>query len=164
MKIIAILLLIAGLSGCSSMPPSVKTAMEGKPLPSFDLLLMDSATHLNTNTIPSGTPFVLFFFSPYCPYCRAETEQVVADMKSLGNIHFYFLSSFPFDPIKQYYNQYQLKKYPNIILGQDYESYFGNYYKANGVPYMAFYDKEKKLKKAFIGNIDTKIIKEIAVE
>jgi protein-disulfide isomerase len=164
MKNILIPLLLTAISSCSNNPSALKTDLEGKSLPSFNFLLMDSTTQMNTNSIPYGKPFVLFFFSPYCPYCRAQTEQMIADMNVLSNIQFYFLSPFPFAPVKKYYAHYGLKKYANIILGQDYKNYIGSYFNANEVPYMALYDKEKRLKKVYIGNVGTGVIKDIAIK
>jgi hypothetical protein len=38
---------------------TTKTGMEGRLIPSFNLLLVDSATHLNTDDIPTGKPFIV---------------------------------------------------------------------------------------------------------
>ena len=162
MKNLFFLLISATLSGCFGRQPTVITGMEGKPLPSFNLLLMDSSTLFNTKNIPSDKPIVFFFFSPTCPYCRAQTEEMIDNIKSLSTIQFYMLSSFPFDDIKKYDEHYQLKKYSNITVGQDYNFYVSNYFKAPGIPYMAIYNKEKKLKQVLMGNVGTDLIRDIA--
>lgn len=164
MKKIFTFLLFISMTGCSDPVPSITTGLEGKPIPSFELLLMDSTTRLNTTNIPAGEPIVLFYFSPYCPYCRAQTQEIVDELKSLNHIRFYLLSNFPFHSVKQYYNHYQLKNYPNIIVGQDFAMYFERYFKASGVPYIAVYQKDKRLRQVLVGKVDTRVIKEIALE
>jgi thiol-disulfide isomerase/thioredoxin len=149
--------------GCYGKKPE-KTGQEGKPMPAFNVLLMDSTTKLNMGGIPAGNPVVILLFSPYCPYCRAETEEIIDDMKSLKNIRFYFLSNFPFDPIKQYAEHYRLDKYKNITVGQDYGVYLPQHFNVAGVPYIAIYSKDKKLKEVFIGKTDINEIKNIALE
>lgn len=164
MKLLFFLLLLVGLGACSSRVPSIITGFEGQPLPSFDLLLMDSITRLNTESIPVGKPIVLFLFSPDCPYCRAQTEEMTKNIKALSNIQVYLLSNFPFSTIKGYYHKYNLKTYPNITVVQDYDAYFANYYKVPGVPFIAIYNKEKKLKLVLLGEVDAGTIKELSLE
>ena len=154
MKSIAFYCLVICLLGCYEIPP-VKTGLEGKPLPFFNLLLIDSITHFNTKNIPAGKPTVLFFFSPDCPHCRALTKEIVSDMKTFKNVQFYILTSFPFELLKKYYDHYKLKNYSNITVGQDVASYFANYFKATGVPYIAIYSKEKRLKQVLVGKVST---------
>jgi protein-disulfide isomerase len=127
-------------------------------------MLMDSVSRLSTSNIPTGKPIVVFFFSPSCPYCRAQTEDLIKNIQSLGDIRFYLLAQLPFAPVRKYYTHYQLEKYTNITLGLDYETYFGKYYKANAVPYIAIFNKEKQLKHVLVGNVGSKTIKEIAFE
>lgn len=163
MKYLTALLIIAMLTGCFGQPVEL-SGLEGKPLPSFNLLLMDSSTRLNTSTVPAGQPAVFFYITPVCPYSRAQTEDIIANMKSLQHIRFYIVSNFPFNQIKNYFDHYQLKKYTNITVGQDYDSYFGNYFNVQAVPYMAIFDKEKKLKRVVTGKVGIDLVKNIALE
>lgn len=152
------------LLGCFGHQPTMTTGLEGKPLPTFNLLLTDSMTKIKTDNIPTGSPIVLFYFSPYCPYCKAQTETMINNMKSMQNIRFYFLSSFPLPLIRQYAEYYKLDKFSNIIVGQDYENYFGIYFKVPGVPYMAIYGKDKLLIQSLVGNVGYNLVKDIALK
>ena len=140
------------------------TDFYGSPLPSFNILLMDSATVLNTRNIPSGSPVVIFFFNPNCPYCKWETQNVIANIDSVKNIRFYMLSSYPFQSIKKYYIDFRLNRYKNITVAQDPKVFFGKYYKASSVPYIAIYNSNKTLKKIIPGNISTTQIENIIAE
>ena len=155
--------MLVSISGCFGKSP-VKTGLEGKLLPSFNLLLMDSTTLFNTNDIPEGKPIVLYFFDPDCPYCRAQTEEIITNMKSFMNVRFYIFSSFPFQQIKMYSDHYQLEFYSNIKIGRDSEFFFLNYFKATGVPYVAIYSKTKRLKQVLIGKTSITEIKKIVLE
>lgn len=150
--------------GCSEQQPAIITGLEGKPLPSFSFLLMDSTKRINTDSILSGKPTVLVYFSPYCPYCRAQTNEIIEGIKSLKNIQFFLLSDFPFNQVKQYYEQYKLSNYPNITVGKDLDSYFTKYFNASAVPYLAIYDADKRLKQVFMGKTEINEIKHVALE
>lgn len=149
---------------CFGKRPTITTGHEGKAMPSINLLLTDSVSYLNTKNIPNGEPIVLFYFSPHCPYCRSLTKEIITNIKNLEDIHFYMLSNFPLSYIKDYKDEYQLDKYHNITVAQDYEIYFSTYFKAPGVPCIAIYGKERKLKQVVMGKVSTSLIKDIAFE
>ncbi|WP_431213597.1 TlpA family protein disulfide reductase [Puia sp. P3] len=164
MKQTFVFLFLISLSACSEKRPTITTGFEGKLMPSFDLLLMDSTTHLNTNNIPPGKPVVLFYFSPFCPYCKAQTKSIISEISKVKDIRFYFFSNFPFENVKNYYKGYSFEKCSNITVAADYNNYFGPYFNTPGVPYIAIYDKNKKLKQAMIGQVDVNIIRGLAFE
>lgn len=158
MKHYIALLLLVSLYGCFD-KEAIKTGLEGKPLPSFSLLLPDSVTYLNTNSIPSGRPIALFYYGPYCPYSRAQMEIIINNMSVLKDIQFYVFTSYPFHDMKKFSDDYHLNKYPNITAGRDDKRFFSEYFQVPGVPYLAVYDKNKRLKRAFIGQVYSKQIK-----
>lgn len=151
--------------GCSSEDP-VKKALELKPIPSFSLLLPDSATWVNNASIQKGKPVVMFFFSPHCPYCRAQMDDMVKNMENLKNIQFYLLTNtnFAMTDIKDFYNQYQLAAYPNIIVGKDTSNLSIKYFKTPGLPFTAVFHKGRQPSKFFLGKTATKEILQAAEE
>jgi thiol-disulfide isomerase/thioredoxin len=101
MKQITLIFIITCLASCFGVTPQ-KTGKEGKPLPNFSLLLTDSITWLNTRNIPAGKPVALLYYSPFCPYCKTLTQEIIEEMDELKNIQFYFISSFPMPTLKGY--------------------------------------------------------------
>jgi thiol-disulfide isomerase/thioredoxin len=160
MKLILVFAIFLILS-CNSSQPT-KTGLEGKTLPTFNLLLADSTTWFNTKNIPEGKPTVLISYSPRCPYCRAQMEEIVEDIDKLKEIQFYLITTYPFQEMKHFYAQYKLNKYNNIISGRDTANFLANYFEATAVPYLAIYGKEKKLKEVFVGKIYSSQIKKAA--
>jgi hypothetical protein len=158
MKQIFIFVIIAILCGCYSKEPE-DTGFEGKPMPSFKILLIDSITYMDTKNIPKGKPVVLLYIGTHCPYSRAQIEEIMNEMNSLKNIQFYVFTESPFKELKKLSTHYRLDKYANIKAGYDYTHFFRNHFKITGVPYVAIYGKDKKLKKAFEGKIYSKEIK-----
>jgi thiol-disulfide isomerase/thioredoxin len=138
-----------------------KTGLEGHLMPSFSVLKQDSTTYLNTKDIPAGKPTVLLLFGPYCPYSRAEVENITKNMKSMKDINFYFFTSSPYNEMIDFSKSFKLDQYSNITMGIDTGFYLIKYFKITGVPFTAIYTKDKKLKQTFGGNIEAKVIKDI---
>ena len=149
-----LVLLCSSLLGCNrSFRPTVKTGFEGEPLPEFKLLLPDSNTVINTADIPKGSPIVLVYFSPNCPYSQAEMTNIINDISNLKGVRFCILTSWPFSQLKGFYAYYQLHKYQNIVVGEDFNNYFSGHFKPIGVPFTMIYNREKKLSNAFVGTM-----------
>jgi len=131
--------------------PSPKTGKEGRPLPSFELLLSDSSTRLNTAEIPGGSPIVVIGFSPTCAHCRAETQDIVNNISQWKGTRIYFVTGSPFQDMKLFYKYFGLDKYANITMGWDHKSSYFKYYEVRNIPYTTVFDVKKRLKQAFIG-------------
>jgi hypothetical protein len=145
-------------------PATIKTGMEGRLLPKFDLLLTDSTTHLNTADIPTGEPVIVIGFSPYCIHCQAETRDLIKHMQQLQHTRIYFVTAFPFGPMKEFYKVFKLAQYPNIVMGRDTSNYFLKYFKADGVPYTAIFDSKKRLKQVMPGEAKATMVAQFAAE
>ncbi len=158
--IIAVLLFF--LTACMDKNPKPpKTGFEGKSLPEVTFLLPDS-THFNTKDIPLGQTAVVFYFSTFCPYCRAQMQEMTENMDKLKGIHIYIVTLAKFKDFKNFYNDFNVKQYPNITAGLDYTDTIGRYFKLNGVPFTAIYNPQKKLSEAFHGRISVDQIKAAA--
>lgn len=130
--------------------PLQKTGKEGQKLPDFNILLANN-TSLNTRDIPAGKPIILFYMSPYCPYCNKQTKDILGEMEEFSDVQFLFVTSYQLEEMEKFKKEFNLSKYPNITSGVDTASFIHNYFPAEGVPYTAVYNKNKKLNKTFLG-------------
>ncbi len=151
------LCLVAGLSlsHAGYCQNSQKTAnlpyLSDSSIPAFSLMEVDSTTIFNTKDIPGGTPVVLMYFSPECEHCQKMTEALLQNMDSLKNVQFVMLTSLPFNLMKTFYEYYKIANYKNITMGRDYDFFFSRHFGSNYVPYLAVYDRNKKLLKVYDG-------------
>lgn len=120
-------------------------------IPAFNLMEVDSTTIFNTKDIPSGNPVILMYFSPECEHCQKMTEALLQNMDSLKNVQFVMLTSLPFNLMKTFYEYYKIANYKNITMGRDYDFFFSRHFGSNYVPYLAVYDRNKKLLKVYDG-------------
>lgn len=158
MKLTIILTLFLSLASCHDKIPD-NNDLNKRNLPSFNILRVDSPNTFNTNQIPEGKQTVFFYFDPDCEYCKHQTEVIISIINDLKQTSFYFISDWPENNLKDYYTRYKLNRYPNILVGRDLNSSFGNHFKPSGVPCLAIFDKNKKLKNLIIGTASSDSIK-----
>jgi thiol-disulfide isomerase/thioredoxin len=161
MKKALVIICAVVVAGCYSKKPEIKkTGLEGQPMPNIDLIAIDSVSHFNTESIAPGKPTILFAFEPWCPYCRAQTTSMINQIQKLKDVNIYMLCTSNYNLFKAFNKNFQLQKYPNIKSGVDYKRAFANYFKQTGVPYMAVYGPDKKLKHLLKGKNYISTIKE----
>jgi thiol-disulfide isomerase/thioredoxin len=154
-------LLVIVLSACQHHKPE-KTGLEGKVLPSFNLLLADSNTYFNTSTLPRDKAVIIMLFSPYCPYCRAQIKEMTEKINKLNDVELCLATRYPIPILREFCKEYKLEKFKNVIVGTDVTDFITEYFKAPGIPYTAIYGRDKKLNNAFMGRLFVSEIKSIA--
>lgn len=123
-------------------------------LPSIDLLLPDSLTHINTNEIKGGKFIALLYFSPDCEHCQHETKTILHHIDSLRDVRFYFISNDSLNKIKIFRSVFHLEKYSNITLGWDTQFLFPRHFKGAYPPYLVLYDRRLQQLGTFEGGLE----------
>lgn len=147
-----------------SAPVTFKTGLEGRLLPSFNLLLADSVTRLNTADIPTGKPLIVIGFSPWCIHCQAETRDIIKNIDRFKDIRIYYMTPYPFDQMKTFYRAFKLSKYPNIVMGRDSTDTFMSYFKAKAVPFICIFDSKKRLLEAVNSQVEVQKLIEMTTK
>ncbi|HEV2353158.1 MAG TPA: hypothetical protein VGR89_02860 [Puia sp.] len=156
------MILLSNGTGCKRQRENAKTELEGQLIPSFNLLLADGATTINTAAIPPGSPVVLMLFSPECSYCAELTDSITSNISALKGIRFYFISPFPMPGLQHFSRQYNLDKHTNVVVGMDYDNFYLLHTRTSVIPLAAVYDTQKRLKKVLAGQASARAIREIA--
>ena len=123
-------------------------------LPSFDLLLSDSLTHINTKDVKEGKPVALLYFSPDCEHCQEETKSILDHMDSLRDVQFYFITNDALERIRIFVSAFLLNKYSNITVGWDNQFLFPRQFKGAAPPYLVMYDRKLKQIGVFNGEVE----------
>lgn len=134
----------------------VSTGHEGQPLPSINLISVDSTKHLNVKGIPPGQPIVFLFFRPNCPFCLSEITDITQHANSFTAAHLIFLAANASDTLNSLYKKLQQQHIPNLFIGIDYKAEFHDYFNLTGVPYTAIYSRKGVLRKAYLGQLSSK--------
>ena len=137
------------------------TGMEGKPLPEFTIQLLDSVSYLHSKDIPDGKKLIVFYYSPTCPYCRAQMRDMTNNMEKFENEQLYVLTDANLSSIKDFAQYFDLGNYKNVTIGRDTGTVILRKYGLMSVPFTAFFDKNKNLKVAYTGRINSNALLEI---
>jgi thiol-disulfide isomerase/thioredoxin len=151
-RICSLILSITLFISCSK--PGIKptiTGKEGSPILAFNIALSDTTHFFNTAAIQKGSPTILFFFSPGCPYCKMTTRKIIDNMEEFKRVRFCFISYDPMEKIRGFGNRYKMDQYKNIWIGRDTGYVFHKYFKSKSVPFLAVYGSDNKLKSTFKG-------------
>jgi thioredoxin-related protein len=148
MKKILLLLSLVIVAGC--------TQAQNKPdishIPPFKILRTDS-TYFTPANLKKDKPVMIVYFSPDCSHCQHMMYEMKPKMKQFGDTQIVMVTFTEFTMLKMIQNfsrDFDLAKYPNIIVGTEGHSYVvQRYYQVRTTPYIAIYDRKGKLVKAF---------------
>lgn len=127
--------------------------LQQKTPPPSVLLLTDSATKWNLKAkLQKDKPLFLIFFSPECDHCKHETEALIKNIDKFKGIQIVMATTMPFGEMKKFADHYKLLSH-GITVGRDIAYVIPPYYEMKSLPYLAFYDKNKKLISTFEGSM-----------
>lgn len=121
-------------------------------IPPFKILKADS-TYFTPANLKKHTPVMIIYFSPDCSHCQHMVYEMKPKMKEFGNTQIVMITFTDFNRLKMIQNfnrDFDLAKYPNITVGTEGRSYVvQSYYQVKTTPYIAVYNRQGKLVKAF---------------
>ena len=119
-------------------------------IPPYRILTTDSVIVTPAN-LKKHQSVMIIYFSPDCSHCQHLMNEMKPKLKDFSKIQIVMITfMLPLKASKVFYHDYNLAKYPNIIVGTEGHSYtVQKYYQLATTPYIAFYDKNDKLVKYF---------------
>ena len=132
------------------------TQAQNKPditnIPPFHILKTDS-TYFTPDNLKKNKPVMIIYFSPDCSHCQHMMYEMKPKMKQFGDTQIVmvtFIEPSMLKAIQNFYRDFNLAKYPNIIVGTEGHSYVvQRYYQVSTTPYIAIYNRKGKLVKAY---------------
>lgn len=113
-------------------------------IPAFSIQQADSSWFSATQ-LPKYDYTTIVYFSPTCGHCQIAAQDLVAHMDSLKNVFFVFVSYNPIPEIKEFGEHYKLNVFPNVRMGRDPKYFVPSFYRVEATPFVAVYDKNRKL-------------------
>ncbi len=128
--------------GCAQTPPSA--------IPPYRILTTDSV-YITPANLKKNKPVMIIYFAPECSHCQHLMEEMKPKMAAFKNIQIVMITFVEqFKAIKNFYHDFEIAKYPNIIVGTEGYTYVvQRYYQVKTTPYIALYDKHGKLTNAY---------------
>jgi thioredoxin-related protein len=148
MKKLLLLLSLIIAAGCTQ----AQTKPDIEHIPHFKILKADS-TYFNYTDLKKDKPVMIIYFSPDCSHCQHMMYEMKPKMKKFGDTQIVMVTFTEFTMLKMlksFNRDFDLVKYPNIIVGTEGHSYVvQKYYQVKTTPYIAVYDRKGNLVKAF---------------
>ncbi|MCH5597378.1 peroxiredoxin family protein [Niabella ginsengisoli] len=152
MKYIIVFLFSLVFSFNSSAQEKPMYLQQNTPPPAV-LLLADSTTKWNLKAkLEKEKPLLIMFFSPECDHCQHETEALIKNINKFKGIQIVMATTRPLWEMKAFAQKYGLNKH-GITVGKDIAYVIPSYYEMKNLPYLAFYNKDKKLISTFEGSL-----------
>lgn len=131
-------------------------------LPPLKLLLTDSTTWFTKDGLPAKKAVMVMLFSPDCDHCKHETEEIIKHIKEFKKAEIVMATTLPFEKMKEFYINYGLERFKNVIVGKDVNFSLPVFYNVRNLPFLAFYDKKGNLIDIFEGSLPVeKVIEKI---
>ena len=120
-------------------------------VPPLKLLLVDSITQFTEKDLKKNLPVFVILFNPDCDHCQKGTEELIAHIDEFKKIQIVMTTILPFVKMNEFYKNYKLDRFENIIVGRDQFFLLPTFYRIKNMPYLAFYDKKGDLIDTFEG-------------
>ena len=119
-------------------------------LPVYHILNTDSV-RVTTANLKKNKPVMIIYFAPDCGHCQHLMAEVKPHLRELKNIQVVMITFTPLlRPIREFAKQYGLSTQPNFTLGTEgYTMEMQQFFQLKSTPYIALYDKNGKLVKAY---------------
>ncbi|MFT4203369.1 MAG: redoxin domain-containing protein [Chitinophagaceae bacterium] len=139
-----------------SVPPYLKN----KELPSFNLLQEDSSW-FRPKDLPKNQPTVIIYFNPDCGHCQETAKKISENMADFQNVTFLWVTYLsPLDEIATFQKDFKLDL-PNVHFGKDPQYYIPSFFRVEQTPFVALYDANGKLAKAWPMYFRTEELKKV---
>lgn len=119
--------------------------------PPVKLLMTDSSHFFTRENLDKKSPVMLMFFDPGCDHCKHETEDLIKHMDELKDVQIVMTTYKPITEIKGFVSHFELTRFSNIVVAQDFGFFLPSFYNISYFPFLAFYNKKKELIDVFQG-------------
>jgi len=146
MKKLFFILALIITAGCSN----AQTFTPPLTIPPYHILTTDSV-YVTPANLKKNKPVMIIYFSPDCSHCQHMMYEMKPKMEAFKNIQVIMITFvMQLKAIQVFSRDFDLKKYPNFIVGTEGYSYVvQKFYQVKTTPYIAIYDKHHQLVKSY---------------
>lgn len=124
-------------------------AAKQQDIPPFSINKAPDSSRFEKANLKKNKAVIIMVFSPDCDHCQVRVKEIMANNKLFKNIQIVMVSNLGYNYINRFYQEFKIAKYPNIIMGMDYQYKLGNFFTIPSVPAIFLYNKNGKFVKAF---------------
>lgn len=121
-------------------------------IPNYQLTLPDN--HVITKSdLKRNVNTILIIFSVDCDHCKHLTEELLKNIDKFKKTQILMVTPFPVDQMREYYDTYKIKNYPNIIMASEPSRQIMYFYNLHYFPGLYIYNKKQQFVKGFEGTV-----------
>jgi len=119
-------------------------------MPPYHILTTDSV-YVTPDNLKKHKPVMIIYFAPDCSHCQHLMYEMKPKMRAFKDVQVVMITFvLQLKAIQVFYRDFNLVKYPNFTVGTEYPTYkVQQFYQVKTTPYIALYDKNDKLVKAY---------------
>ena len=121
-------------------------------IPAFPLTLPTGQV-ITKNDLKKNTNTLIFVFSVECDHCKQLTEEMLKNIQKLKKTQIVMITPFKVEQMKEYYNQYKIADYSNIIMASEPTRQIMYFYDMKYFPGVFVYNKKQQFVKGFEGTV-----------
>lgn len=121
-------------------------------IPAFPLTLPDGQT-ITKDDLKKNITTIVFVFSVECDHCKHLTEEMLQNIDKLKKTQIVMITPFKVEQMKEYYSQYKIRNYPNIIMASEPTRQIMYFYDMKYFPGLFVYNKKQQFVKGFEGTV-----------
>jgi thiol-disulfide isomerase/thioredoxin len=146
MKKIYLLLCLLVAVGCSQ----AQTLGANGGIPPYHILTTDSV-YVTPANLKKNKPVMVIYFAPDCGHCQHLMHDLQPELKNLKDVQIVMITFVTqLKAIQVFQRDFDLAKYHNITIGTEGYTYLvQKYYQIKNTPYIAIYNRNGKLEKAY---------------
>lgn len=132
--------------------PSKAPYLQYPIIPAFPLTLVDGHT-ITKNDLRRNEKTMVFIFSVDCDHCKQLTTEVLKNIDKFKKVQILMVTPFKVDKMKEYYDHFNIKNYPNVIMASEPTRQIMYFYDLHYFPGLYLYDKKQQFIKGFEGTV-----------
>jgi thioredoxin-related protein len=122
-------------------------------VPPFNLLGTDSVSLFTKADLKKHTKVLVMLFNPGCDHCKHETEAIIQHIDDFRKVQIVMATTAPVADMREFYSTYNLDRFNNIKVGQDFQYILPTFFMIRNLPFLAMYDKKGNLITTFEGTM-----------
>lgn len=135
-----------------SAPPKKPPYLQYPIIPAFPLQLPDGHT-ITKNDLRKSDKTMVFVFSVDCDHCKQLTTEILQHIDRFKKTQILMVTPFKPAQMKEYYDAYNISKYPNITMASEPTRQIMYFYDLHYFPGLYIYNKKQELIKGFEGTV-----------
>lgn len=146
--ILLIYLIFSSVTGMAQ-ADSASMYLQYPTIPYFTITNVSDSTKFSREDLAPKKATIIFIFSPDCGHCQQKIRSVLDNEALFTKAQIIMASPIEHRIIKKFYEEYEIARYPNIIMGNDPGYFLGSFYRVKSLPAIFVYNKKGRLVEAF---------------